>query len=128
MKFSVAQLNLLKSYLTDIQIEEIKAYDAKDHEPVKERCIVTRKNGSQCSNFKKNGDFCNLHKEKENIPVENQCSSVKKNGEKCSLKIKESGFCYRHLKKPESSREQVVSEEPCWEDYPLSEEFVKEED
>jgi hypothetical protein len=166
MKFSVAQLDLLKSYLTDIQIEEIKAFDPKNQQPVKERCIVTRKNGSQCSNFKKSGDFCNIHKEKEDIPIENQCSSssepknqqpvkercivtrkngsqcsnfkksgdfcnlhkekediptenqcsyVKKTGEKCSLKIKESGLCYRHLKSQEVPRE------------PISQEFVSDE-
>lgn len=128
MKFSVAQLDLLKTYLTDIQIEEIKAFDPKAQETVGERCVIIKKNGSQCNNLKRNGDFCNLHKEKEAVPAEYQCSALKKNGEKCSLKIKEAGSCYRHFKKPESSREQEVSEEPRWEDYPLSEEFVKEED
>ena len=125
MKFSVAQLGLLKSYLTDIQIQEIKSFVPEVEETSQELCVTIKKNGSRCDKVKKNGDYCNLHKPKKAVSEQEQCSFIKKNGEKCTLKIKESGLCYRHFKKTESS---IEPREPRWEDVPLSEEFVTEED
>lgn len=62
MKFSQSQIDLLTSYLSDMQIEEIKAFVPVL--PDDSRCSFIKKNGEKCKNRKKSEELCNVHNKK----------------------------------------------------------------
>jgi hypothetical protein len=68
MKFSAAQLEFLMTKMTidDSFIEEAKTFVSSTVKPKTEKvcCSAMKKDGNQCKNTAKNGDFCGRHSPK----------------------------------------------------------------
>lgn len=72
----------------------------------KELCIQLTKEGKQCKNPQKDGQYCSQHRKKttEVKTVDETCKAILSKGGQCTLKVKVNGLCKRHYTLEESKK------------------------